>query len=302
MHKRLYARFELFSIVLSYVLFSALFILASASLSAVELDRFWIVSGGAQSGASQRLLHPVFQPGESFTTLFRLRDLDSEQGLGSVTWNFRYYVNGQLRFVSDTETYSSYQEGLWSFERRKDFTISSDSMRGKHRIDLFFKDNVSGRICQGEVNFSVQGRPFQPSQSQEAAVESYISTSAAYRTVWLKDVSVQLSSVHRESNQLVCTFLARSYGKDTWLGFEDGYIIDDSGKRHEAMVGGLIRSNGWGGLDLVAGISMKGSVYFDAYASDIRSIQILDIEFGGKEKGRWENIPVPLDGEDTPDR
>lgn len=267
----------------------ALFAFSGAlALAAQDHSLFTIAGAGANSSL-------YFQPGETFQSEIRVDGLQVRQGRGSVTWNFRYYINGHLSYITETESFSSYSEGeTWQFRRMKEFTISPASLRGLHRISIFLKDNNSGLIYHDEIEFSVQGRPFEPAKSQEAAVQSFKSASDASRTVWFRDISVLLSAVFPQGDKLVCQFSVSCYNEERWIGFEDAFLIDGRGRRHEAIVGGTIKGNGWGGLDLVPGVPMRGEVHFDSYARDISRMDLLEVHFSQGQVGRWEKIEVPF--------
>jgi hypothetical protein len=262
--------------------------ISSLSLAAGDHDFFSIAGAGTNSVI-------YYQPGERFQTVISLQGLEVRQSRGSVTWNFRYYINGHLSYITETESYSTYIDGdRWSFQRDKSFTIASTALRGKHRIAIFLKDNSSGLIYHDEIEFSVQGRPYERSSSQEAAVQSFKSASDASRTVWFKDVSVLLSAVFPQENKLYLQFILHCYDEERWFGFEDAYLVDGKGRRHEAIVGGTIKGNGWGGVDLVPGIPLKGEIHFDSYASGIDHIDVLEVQFHQGLVGRWGDIPVPF--------
>jgi hypothetical protein len=220
---------------------------------------------------------PSLSPGEHFQTLISIRNLKVRQGRGSVMWVYRYYVDGYLSHNFNTESYSGFQEGSeWDFYHQRSFTVDPLAGSGLHRIEIEVKDNNSGTVFRESIEFMVINRPF---------------TSEDHSS--LEGVSVKLTSVMVQNNVLVCTFIVTSHGGERWLNFRDGFFIDKSGRRHEAIVGGTVRGDGSGGLNLSADVPMRGEVHFDSFAALVERIETLIIHFGEEKSGQWKDIPVP---------
>ncbi len=251
--------------------------------AAEEIDQFGIVSAAAGS--------PVFRPGETFQTSFRADSLKSRQGKGSVTWSFRYYIDGNSDQLIDTGSYSGFQDGTsWQFFREKSFTVPSAAPVGKHRIEITLKDNNSGTVYSGSVHFSVAGIPIKDNEGLHSLSGR---AGDAGLAILIGDVSVRLSSVGVRDGVLVCTFIVQNSKEDGWLGFLDGLIVDARGREHQAIIGGTIQGDGWGGLELAAGIPMKGEVLFDSHAAGIETIDMLEVQFDRDRKGQWREISNP---------
>jgi hypothetical protein len=255
-----------------------------ALFAAEEIDQFGIVPPGTGGR--------VFHPGETFQTIFQARGLKIRQGKGSVSWSFSCFMDGDLKHLIETESYSGFQNGTsWDFSREKSFTIPLEASPGNHRIEITLKDNNSGTVYRGSVFFFVSGAP--ADGDAELTYASAESADDEGLRVLLGDVSVTLSSVGVREYVLVCTFIVQSNNKDVWLGFRDGLIVDVSGREHQAIIGGTIQGDGWGGLNLAAGIPMKGEMLFDSYAAAIEKIVLLEVQFDGERKGQWREIPNP---------
>ncbi|ADK80039.1 hypothetical protein Spirs_0905 [Sediminispirochaeta smaragdinae DSM 11293] len=301
MNNRVYTVAECVSIVMRtprrFVLLFFFLFFATFSVVGNEIDRFWIVEeDDNSSGDVKQLVDPLFRPGETFKTLIVVNDLRIRQGKGSVSWNFKYYINGHLSHMTDTESYSGFQEGIdWHFRRERFFTIAPSALRGKHRIEIFLKDNNSGKIYHGAVHFEVGGKPITETTPPMASGGSReaVEPSRFEPTILIDDISIRLSAVDVRNGHLVCTFLVSTELAGQWLGFSDALLVDSEGGRHEAIVGGTIRGDGGGGLDLVRGIPIKGEVFFDSWAAGLGHFALLEVHFDGDRTGRWRDISNP---------
>ncbi len=254
-----------------------MFLIPLAFSAGEKIDQFGIVSAGGRV--------PLLRQGETFRTSLQVESLRTRQGKGSVTWSFNFFLGGNLYHSIETESYSGFQEGdMWNFSLEKNFTVPLTAPPGDHRIEIILRDNNSGTVYEGSVYFYVTDE-----HESEAAAEAGDDGMA----VFIGDVSVRLSSVGVRDGILVCTFIAENSRRESWLGFRDGLIVDSLGREHQAIIGGTIQGDGWGGLNLAAGIPMKGEVLFDSYAAGIEAIDLLEIQFDRGRKGQWRGIPKP---------
>ena len=261
-----------------------------SQINSEALDVFDLKPAGADAYNPAEVLK--LTPGTPIVITIGKQNLPAARGVGVVRWFFKIYVNSLLGSITETAFFQERTAGdSWDFYREIPFQIPLPAEEGQYRIEIYLEDLIGGRFFADSRSFFVFYR--EKSDPERPLTEEPASEEESFYSFRMDNIKVEVLETQRTGTRLEIVVLIGNNGPRTWVGIFDAAFGDTQGNYFRALKEGIIRADGFGGVDLTEGASREIRIYFDTKPFEPENIMFLEIFFRGKERGKIEQIPVP---------